>query len=349
MKIDREAFVKALRLVVSVIDTNSAVTILQYACVAGGTIQGSSGVIGVMCQAPSLEYPFCVAADWLLSLLSKFDHEDVDLSIDKDILKVKAGRHISRSPTADYKKFPNLMSAVADSTLCSGSQAGFAKAIKTLLQLTPNSSQTNLQGVALLKDAVYATDGTRATRCRWDGNVESQIVLPREAAALLAKQGDPVTMRVGAKGTSMLFTYPGYVIISRTLATQVPCKMIDEMLSIPPLPNSLVLFDPKTVIPAIDRVKIMGGEEGLSVDCKDGTLKLSRGKAGLCLSEEEVTLVPDIADFSFSVKPEQFGAAIDVVPNCDLTDVLGNAKRSLRFFTQGGGPNEVQHLVSLIV
>ncbi len=339
MLVDRVQLAEALRRVVAVVDPDNGVGILQYVCFVDGTIQGSSGITGVVTKAPNLEKPFCIAGEWLLQLLNKLDDAQVDLSVADSSLVVKAGRHKSKTPIVDPRRFPNLLATVVNTSPVK-CVSGLANAIGEVLSLTSEAKQANLRGIGLWKNYVYGSDGDRATRCNWDGEIVNPLVLPRESASLFAKCGDPKTFRTGPNSGNVFATYDGFLVISRLLDPKLPFVAIDQML---PQTSSVVEL-PEGILASIDRVRIMGGEGGIGLECLAGRLRVYRGKPG-CLSEEAFEAV-SLPDFSCSVRPEYLVAALKRTRKCDLTDVLVGKRRSIQFTAQDGAV--LQHLLGLV-
>lgn len=346
MLVDRKQVVEALRKVVAVVDPNNAVAILQYVCFSDGTLQGTNGITGVVTKAPVMEKAFCIAGDWLLQLLQKLDQDQIDLSIKDNNLYVKAGRHTSKTPTVDAVRYPNLLSCAKDTSPIP-CESGMWRAFAEALNLTGEAKQANLRGVGLSKNHVYASDGDRAVRCKWQGAIAQSIILPRESAALIAKHGDPKTFRTGPKSGNVLATYEGFVLLSRLLESKLPFNAIDEMVEASQncAPNSCVEF-PADLIAAAERVRLMGGEGGTGLVSKGGKLRVFREKAG-CLAEEELDF-PNAPEFSVSVRPDFLQTAIKRTRRCDLSDVMTGHKRCLRFFDCENGI-EVHHLLGLFV
>lgn len=341
MLVDRLQVIESLRRVVAVVDPRNPVAILQYACFVDGTVQGSNGATGVVAKAPKFEGSFCIPGEWLLQLLTKLDAEQVDLSLKNGVLHVKGDRHTSKTPIADARRFPNLLTCATntDPVKC---VAGLDRAISEVLNLTSEAKQSNLRGIGLWKNYVYASDGDRATRCSWDGEIPRPIVLPRESASAIAKCGHPKTFRTGPKAGSVLATYDGFVLISRLMESKLPFVAIDEMLS-GAAPAEL----PAGIADAVDRVRIMGGEGGIGLQCVAGKLRVFREKSE-CLSEEELEAV-SLPEFSFCAKPDYLLAAVKRTRKCDLTDVVSGQRRSIRFVDHDGNGCELQHLLALVV
>jgi hypothetical protein len=342
VKVNRLELIESLRRAVAVIDNRSAVAILQYACFSEGAIQASNGETAIVTKAPRFGASFCIAGEWLLQLLAKLAGEEVDVSIDKDKLYVRSGRHESKTPTVDAKRFPDLLSSSKGATpLQTG--PGLRRALEEVLELTSAPKQANLQGIGLWKNFVYATDGLRATRVSWDGHIPNQLVMPRDSAMLLLKHGDPRTLHLGNKDGCLLALYDGFVVIARLLEVKIPFVAIDQMVA----RAGNILELPEETAGAVDRVLLLGGEGGIAMSSKGGKLRISREKGGQS-SAEEVLDVPGAPEFTFTARPEHLHVAVSRSRRCDLADVLNGQRRTLRFVVEDGA-FELQHMMGLMV
>lgn len=340
MLVSRTELVDALRLAVAVVDSQNPVAILQYVCFTDGTIQASDGITGIVTKSPSVAAPFCTSGSWLMQLLDKLPDDQVDMEVRKSTLFVKSGRHSSKIPTVDASRYPNLLQQVQN-TEPVDCQSGLSQALHDVLSITAEAKQLNLQGVGLHRNFVYASDGDRVTRSKWVGDVPFPVILPRQSAQLMSRYGDPKTLRVWKNGGLVLATYEGFLLTSRVLATKLPIQQIDLMIESCSSPANSFEF-PDGVSKAIERVRLLGGDGGITIACNAGKLKVSREKSE-CVSEEDLDFANG-PDFSFSGKDKYLSSAFSKFRTCDLSSVLVGRKNVVRFHDR----DVLDHLVALI-
>jgi DNA polymerase-3 subunit beta len=229
------------------------------------------------------------------------DRQEVSLTLDKDLLIVRAGKSRFRLPTFPAADYPRM-------TVADGTSVDIVMPAKRLgdlidrcaVSMASNDVRVQLNGMCFdLKDgvlALVATDGHRLTiateKVASDGAV--QVIAPRKtvllARKLLVRDGD-VKLTLRDRELQMSFA-DGSVLLTKG----IDARFVDYQRVLPTAAEATVVVGSPLLRDQVSMLSaVTPGDEknvvarlGVEVSFGDGSLTLKRGEDGCCEMPAEI-------------------------------------------------------------
>jgi DNA polymerase III sliding clamp (beta) subunit (PCNA family) len=281
-----------------------------------------------------------------MSLISKMP-ADEELSIKQkkgSIVLKRAGASSKSSATlqtGDASSYPDF---VPQDFREIGSPTNLAKCIKFCAEMIDLSARNQFPGVAFRGSYAYSTDGLRATRVTMDDKIEGGLIyVPASSAKSLGKLPTPSKLIQWQNMVGALFDDPPGLWCSATLSGRFPADAIDGFFADEPAVEFVAEF-PEDVLPALDRLEVMTGEEseGIEVVSNDKHLYF------VARVREGGELVEDFEwnfghDFKIRLNPRHFRYGLQISSRVDLSQACGENARQIRFLGDG-----IDHTMALM-
>lgn len=251
----RAELVQALEQVKGSVAQKNFLPILTHVLVSGDTMLGYDSEVGVRVKlSKSTPVPFNVKATMFLELLKACEAEDVELTIEKDKVRIKCGGHKSTLPQIgeEYPK-PNVV--VKEGTWCDV-PSGFKEAVeRAMLGVSEDENNKTLSALYIGGSYVYGGDGKQVVRCTLEADLPP-LFLGRRAVGELLRLGNPT--RVALAGSVAVFDFKNLLFLARLREgiEGYPAKQFDQMFG----KSREVVPVPTGVINALGRLSLLGDE-----------------------------------------------------------------------------------------
>jgi hypothetical protein len=275
-----------------------------------------------------------VLADRFMSLLAKMPaNEEITISQQGTTLRVKCKGSSATLQTGTTDNFPDFIPKQYGSI---GAPKNLATCVKFCADMIDLSARNQFPGVAFRGYYAYSTDGLRATRVAMDDKIESDLIyIPAKSAKSLAKLPVPSKLIAWQNMVGALFDDPPGLWCSATLSGKFPADAIDGFFAAPP-PDQYVAEFPAAVLPAIDRLEVMTGDDsdGIEVVSQQGNLHfVARVREGGELVENfDWDFEPS---FKIRLNPRHFRYGLQISHRVDLSQACGESARQIRFLGTG--------------
>jgi len=271
------------------------------------------------------EGDICVSSKLLGDIAKKAGSDTIEVSLDGDIVKVKAGRSQFKLASLPASDFPDLDEGDFDASFDIDLAALFAPAA---FAISTEETRYYLNGVFLhlFEDGeqylrAVATDGHRLSRHQVSYRGEAAfkgVIVPRKTVGLLPK-GD-VNVSVGE--AKIRITAGDFVLTSKLIDGTFP----DYDRVIPTSNSNRVIVDRDAFMKAADRVATVSSERGRAVK-----LTIAPGSVGFTVNNADAAATDEIeTDYSGEPIEIGFNAAylrdlFGVLPTGPVTIALADA------------------------
>ena len=244
-----------------------------------------------------LEGDICVSSKLLADIAKKAGGDTIEVSLDGDIVKVKAGRSQFKLASLPADDFPDLDEGDFDASFDIDLASLFAPAA---FAISTEETRYYLNGVFLhIHDSslrAVATDGHRLSRHQVDYPGEADfkgVIVPRKTVGLLPK--GEVHVSVGE--AKIRITAGDFVLTSKLIDGTFP----DYDRVIPTSNGNRVIVDRDAFMKAADRVATVSSERGRAVK-----LTIAPGSVGFTVNNADATATDEI-ETDYSGEPIEIG------------------------------------------
>lgn len=326
--VQREQLLKPLQAVTGVVERKHTLPILANVLVesqGGKTVLiGTDLELQIAAQMPAAnneDMGFTVSARKLLDICRSLPEETpMDLELDGETLKIKAGKSRFSLQTLPARDFPQMqlaegegktLSMAADVLKHLLARVQYAMAVQDIRYYL-NGMLLSLQNGKLI---VAATDGHRLAVETTDLELRVEetidVILPRKAVTELVKQLDenaPVEIQVSA--TQISFQQPGFALRSKVVDGKFP----DYQKVIPQNHNKHFIINRQRFNQSLARAAILTNEKyrGVRLALADNSLRIA------CRNNEQEEAQEEL-DVEYSEEPMDIGFNVQY-----LQDVLNN-------------------------
>lgn len=325
MKVDIKTFLEKLQIVGKTVASSDKVPLFRSFCIKDNFIKSYDGICGTICRYDLPGIEGCTDAGQFLALVKSIG-TDFDLSQEDSGFRITSATTDVLLPTSPVGRFPDFLPKNHHQVL--GPDSGLAAAFRTCLRLTDDSKIPHYSGVGINGSHVYASDGSRATRCDLNVPASSLYTIPRSTASRIAENSDPA--KVFGNKNCLAFTYEKSLLVTQLNAVDVPTVAIDSQIDAFANPINVEL--PENFAESLSRCKLFADEKtsGASFTAGDGKLQIACKAKG----RGNITETLDCGfknAFSVFVHPSNTLDILKLTRSIDLSSLLCQNPRCIRF------------------
>jgi len=295
-----------------------------------------------------------VSASMLSAIVSKMPSGAlVSLTLDDQILTVKAGRVRYELQTLPIDDFPRMASAEYDTQFTMQSHE-----LARIFNLSKGAMSTEetryyLQGVYLHNDANgsicgTATDGHRLYKVTMPHDaVFPGVIVPRKTVTELVKMLDIGDVQVSVSDTKIKFDLGATVLVSKVIDGTFP----DYTRIIPQSNNNHITGSSAEMKQAADRVATVADDKAraVKIDVKDGVAHFTTRGTGANLAEDEVQVTYSGPALSLGFNSRYLAEVLAQCSGNDVTLECGNGNESPVVIRPSDDPNAMYIVMGMRV
>lgn len=306
--------------------------LLKCFCFRDGLVTAYNGQAGTVtaCDLGGME--FAVHADRFYRLIYSL-FEDIELELIEGRLNVKSGPNKTWIGVLDVRTYPEIFPGNASQL--SDSKNLVDALNKVYFTVGHNVLKPQLMGCFFHGGYVYTSDSYRVSRAALDTPVTQDCTIPALAMGHIIRLGSPKYCFAGDNLMGCFYENPKTTYISRSLENRFPWQTVDAMYASPPeQPVDL----PDVLAAALNRIRIAtpDSEPDIILECDGSALTVrTYGYLESVGGGRETMDFPCGSKFKVAVKPEYILAAMQKTKTVDLTGLLAEEARFLRFYGPG--------------
>lgn len=314
--IERAALLRSLNHVQSVVEKRNTIPILSNVM-----LKAEDGMLSLAATDMDLEINEAVAAQvdaagsttapahTLHDIVRKLSGDTaIDVSVENDVMTVRAGRSVFRLSCLPVADFPEL--GAGELPVSFEVPAADLRALIDRTRFAMSTEETRYylngiylhaaenEGVSVLR--AVATDGHRLARFEMplpDGALDMEgVIIPRKTVAELRKLIDEAadTIRIDLSASKVKFTFDHVVVTSKLIDGTFP----DYQRVIPEGNDKNVEIDPKIFSSAIDRVSTIsdGKSRAVKIMMNGKVMTISANSAEAGSATEDVEISSEVSD-----------------------------------------------------
>lgn len=215
-----------------------------------------------------------VPAKVITDLISNLPKENIEISVDKEQIKIKSQSFHSKLLGMDATDFPKIPNSIDKENSLSLNTDQFSKALnRTMFATSIDETRPVLTGVYLIFEKeriqVVATDGFRLSRyiLNVENKKEEKVVVPKNVLSEILRAGEGVNeflFNISQSDKQVLFEIGDTVISSRLIEGDYP----DFEKIIPKKGNVEILLDKEELLRAVKLASVFARESANVVKIK---------------------------------------------------------------------------------
>lgn len=194
-----------------------------------GKVYAFDGVSGAVANTGlPTELRCCVPGDELIDLVDKLK-DDIDVSLNKDVLNIQSGSLKAKIKTFSIVDFPEFIPQDRSELLADDPALMPAlEAVLPFIGKEPNA----LGGVCIVQDKVYSCNQQTVTKALLTKQITHMVHLPEKFVKALVKHGNPTCLFRANDLVGAFWDAEGRILITSQIVARFPHEQVDTVFRV---------------------------------------------------------------------------------------------------------------------